>query len=73
MESFVIHIPNKKANLVKQLLKELGVTIDAVNNNLDDSNKNHIPNKETLKAIKEVKQGKGVKFASVNDLFASIK
>jgi antitoxin component of RelBE/YafQ-DinJ toxin-antitoxin module len=33
----------------------------------------HIPNKETLKAIKEVKQGKGVKFASVNDLFASIK
>jgi uncharacterized membrane protein len=37
MESFVIHIPNKKANLVKQLLKELGVTIDAVNNNLDDS------------------------------------
>ncbi|TCD27149.1 hypothetical protein EZ456_11570 [Pedobacter psychrodurus] len=72
MESFVIHIPNKKANLVKQLLKELGVTINAIEGNVEDCNKNHIPNKETLKAIKEVKEGKGIKFASVNDLFASI-
>lgn len=72
MESFVIHIPNKKANLVKQLLKELGVTINTIDSNAEDCNKSHIPNKETLKAIKEVKEGKGVKFASVNDLFASI-
>ncbi len=73
MESFVIHIPNKKANLVKQLLKELGVTISAIDGNMEDCNKNHIPNEETLKAIKEVKEGKGVKFAGVNELFASIK
>ena len=72
MESFVIHIPNKKANLVKQLLKELGVTINAIEGKAEDCNKSHIPNKETLKAIKEVKEGKGVKFATVNDLFASI-
>jgi len=73
MESFVIHIPSKKANLVKELLKELGVTLKALDPNLEDCNKNHVPNEETIKAMTEVKEGKGVKFATASDLFASIK
>lgn len=73
MESFVIHIPTKKAGLVKELLKELGVTFDKVDTDLGNCNKNHVPNAETIKAMNEVKEGKGVKFASADDLFASIK
>lgn len=73
MESFVIHIPTKKASLVKELLKELGVTFDKVDSESGSCDKNHVPNEETIKAMDEVKKGKGIKFASAEDLFASIK
>jgi len=72
MESYVINVPDKKANLVKQLLKELGVKISAFNSDFDSCEQSHMPNKETIKAIKEIKAGKGVKFASSKDLFSSI-
>ncbi|MBC6110442.1 hypothetical protein ACFOG5_05265 [Pedobacter fastidiosus] len=73
MESYVINIPDKKANLVKELLKELGVEISAIGSDSQHCNENHIPNKQTLKAIKEVKAGKGIRFINAKDLFGSIK
>jgi antitoxin component of RelBE/YafQ-DinJ toxin-antitoxin module len=32
----------------------------------------HIPNKETIKAMKDAEQGKGIKVNSVDELFDSI-
>jgi hypothetical protein len=53
METLVINIPNKKSALVKQLLKELGVTIDT------DAVVEHrkIPNELTVRAIEDAHNG----------------
>ena len=58
METLVINIPEKKSALVKQLLKELGVTIDK--KAIVKSTKPHIPNALTAKTIEDARNGIGV-------------
>jgi hypothetical protein len=67
METLVINIPDKKSALVKQLLRELGVTIDkkaTVN-----CTKSHIPNALTAKTIEDARNGIGLE-GPITDLKA---
>lgn len=63
METLEIKVPEEKASLVKTLLKELGVS--------SKIKKEKEPNKETIAAMKELEEGKGVPFDSVEALFGS--
>jgi hypothetical protein len=58
METLVINVPDKKSALVKQLLKELGVTID--NQAVITSAKNSAPNKLTAETIENAHKGIGL-------------
>lgn len=55
METLIINIPEKKSILVKQLLKELGVTFSKKDNKYPN-----VPNEVTMKAIKDAHNGVGV-------------
>ncbi len=50
METFLVSVPEKKSSLVKQLLKELGIVINA------KTEKD--PNKTTLASIEKASKGK---------------
>ncbi|WP_312136677.1 hypothetical protein [Sphingobacterium sp.] len=63
MKTFIIELPEEETKLFKQLLKKLNGRIVS---------KGTSPNKETIDAMNELKQGKGVKFSSVADLFKSV-
>lgn len=63
MQTLVIKVPEEKASFILTLLKELGISV---------KEGEHSPNKETLAAMKELKEGKGKKFDSVESLFNSI-
>lgn len=65
MKILEIEVPDNKTRLVKEFLKELGVTIKV------KKDKN-TPNAETIAAMQELKAGKGVKFNNVEALFDSI-
>ncbi len=52
METLIINIPDKKSALVKQLLKELGVTIKSA--------KGTVPNALTLETIEKAHKGIGL-------------
>ena len=65
MQTLEIYVPDGKTRLVKEFLKELGVTIKV-------KKKANTPNKETIAAMDELKMGKGVKFQNVEELFKSI-
>jgi len=56
METLIINIPEKKSELVKQLLKELGVTFKRENSD----NSNPVPNSITLKTINDAHNGIGI-------------
>ena len=58
METLVINIPEKKSALVKQLLKELGVTIDK--KAVVKTSKSRTPNALTMKTIDEARKGFGI-------------
>ena len=58
MERLVINIPGKKSALVKQLLKELGVTID--NQPVEKNEKNATPNALTAETIDNARKGIGL-------------
>ena len=65
METFSITVPDKKSNLVKQLLKELGVTI---NKDLEKS-----PNKQTLSSMAKTSKGERLtKSSSHEDLMQKL-
>ena len=65
METFSISVPDKKSSLVKQLLKELGVTI---NKDLEK-----IPNKKTLSSMAKTNKGEGLtKSSSHEDLMQKL-
>jgi ABC-type uncharacterized transport system involved in gliding motility auxiliary subunit len=59
METLVINIPDKKSDLVKQLLKELGVTINPATVDKNVKSKN-IPNPLTAKTIEDAHNGIGL-------------
>ncbi len=65
MQTLEIKVPENKKRLVKELLKELGVTVKV-------KKENNIPNAETIAAMDELKAGKGKKFRNVEELFKSI-
>jgi hypothetical protein len=65
METLEIQVPDGKTRLVKEFLKELGVTIKV-------KSKKELANPNTLAAMKELRDGKGVRFKSVEELFNSI-
>lgn len=65
MQTLEIKVPDSKAHIVKDFLKELGVTVKV-------KKENKIPNAETVAAMDELKAGKGTKFNSVEELFNSI-
>jgi len=64
MQPLEINVPDNKTRLVKEFLKELGVTVKV--------KKKNIPNAETIAAMDELKAGKGKKFKNVEELFNSI-
>jgi hypothetical protein len=64
MQTLEINVPDNKTRLVKEFLKELGVTVKV--------KKKNIPNAETIAAMDELKAGKGKKFKNVEELFNSI-
>ncbi|MCH5599923.1 hypothetical protein [Niabella ginsengisoli] len=66
MQSLEIKVPDDKANLIKALLKELGIGVT------DKKKQNAIPNADTIAAMKELKSGKGKRFDSVEALFNNI-
>jgi hypothetical protein len=65
MQTLEIKVPDSKTRLVKEFLKELGVTVKV-------KKENNIPNADTKAAMDELKAGKGKKFKNVEDLFNSI-
>jgi hypothetical protein len=64
MQTLEIKVPDNKTRLVKEFLKELGVTIKV--------KKQNTPNTDTIAAMDELKAGKGKKFKNVDELFNSI-
>lgn len=63
-----IEIPDKKTTLVKQLLKELGVTVK-IEKVAVSKNK---PNAETQKAIEAARAGKTKKIKNLDSFFKSL-
>ncbi|HVW16535.1 MAG TPA: hypothetical protein VHB54_22075 [Mucilaginibacter sp.] len=59
METLVIKVPEKKSAFVKQLLKELGVTIDT-KASTKSRKTTHAPNPLTAKTIEDAHKGIGL-------------
>ncbi|HEY8781517.1 MAG TPA: hypothetical protein VIM16_07885 [Mucilaginibacter sp.] len=65
MQTLEIKVPDNKARLVKEFLKEVGATVKV-------KKENNIPNAETIAAMNELKAGKGKRFKDAGELFNSI-
>ena len=65
MQTLEIKVPDNKTRLVKEFLKELGVTVKV-------KKEEKVPNADTIAAMDELKAGKGKKFKNVEELFKSI-
>jgi len=63
MKTLTIELPEEEIKLLKLLLKKLNGRIVS---------QNTTPNTETIDAMNELKQDKGVKFSSVSELFKSV-
>lgn len=65
MQILEINVPDNKTRLVKEFLKELGVSVKV-------KKQPGTPNADTIAAMAELKAGKGKKFKSVDELFGNI-
>ena len=65
MQILEIKVPDNKTRVVKEFLKEMGITIKI-------KKENKIPNADTILVMEELKEGKGIKFKSVDALFRSV-
>ena len=84
MQTLEIQVPDNKLDLIKDFLKELevnfkidtdtsGIKITLTIKTVKKTEANSlIPNADTLKAMNELKAGKGKRFGSVEELFNSI-
>lgn len=63
MKTITVQLPEEETKLFKLLLKKLNGKIVS---------QSRTPNKETIEAMRELKDGKGVKFRSVEELFKSV-
>ena len=70
MTTLTIQVPDKKANLIKQLLKELDVKIVTPTN--EGCDLDHTPNAETIKAIEDARKGKTKRITDLKAFFDSI-
>lgn len=72
METLTINVPEKKIALVKQLLKELGVTIDTKRKTKRTKNAN--PNALTIETIEKAHKGIGLNkpIKSIDDFVNSL-
>lgn len=71
MTTLTIHIPAKKASLVKQLLMELDVKIETIAP-VNPKKLHHTPNAETIKAIEDARKGKTKRITNFKTFFDSI-
>lgn len=65
MTTLTIHIPDSKADFIKQLLKELDVKIET-------TKEEHTPNAETIKAIEDARNGKTTHISDFKAFFESV-
>ncbi len=63
MTTLTIELPEEEISLFKDLLKKLNGKVISVS---------HVPNKETLKAMNELKEGKGIRVKNVDELLKLI-
>ncbi len=71
MTTLTIHIPAKKASLVKQLLMELDVKIETADP-VKRQKLHHTPNAETMKAIEDARKRKTRLITNFKKFFDSI-
>lgn len=63
MITLTIELPEEETSFFKEFLSKIHGKIIS---------EDRVPNEETIKAMKELKEGKGLKFNSVDELFKSI-
>ena len=63
MITITVELPEEETSFFKEFLSKIHGKIIS---------EDRVPNKETVRAMKEIKKGKGVKFNSVDELFESI-
>ena len=63
MITITVELPEEETSFFKEFLSKIHGKIIS---------EDRVPNKETVRAMKEIKEGKGVKFNSVDELFESI-
>lgn len=71
MTTLTIHIPAKRASLVKQLLMELDVKVETTDP-VPPKKLLHTPNAETIKAIEDARKGKTKRITNFKPFFDSI-
>ncbi len=69
MTTLTIHIPDSKADFIKQLLKELDVKVETKKESKKAERK---PNAETIKAMEDAKRGKTMPITNIKAFFESI-
>lgn len=73
MITLTIHIPDKKAGLIRPLLKELDITTAPVVTKKNNNGKSlHLPNSETVKAIENAGTGKTKHVTDFKAFWASV-
>ena len=74
METVIIEAEGKKLKALLSVLSVLDIPFKKEKSAIRGKISSEVmfPNKETIRAMKELKEGKGVKFNSVDELFKSI-
>lgn len=68
MTTIIINEKTKKGRIILDLIHEMGI-----GKIIEDQNKPHVPNKVTLKAIKDADEGRTVKCGNFNDYLEKVK
>ncbi len=66
METIILRPKNKRESRIFMEMAK------ALNTPFETKDEGKVPNKETIKAMEELKKGKGIRFDSVSSLFTSI-
>lgn len=74
MTTIVINEKTKIGKLIMNMIRETkcGQIIDEKKQDKEYCKLPHIPNAETIKAMKDAKAGKGTKFTSTKELFKAL-
>jgi antitoxin component of RelBE/YafQ-DinJ toxin-antitoxin module len=63
MVTLTVELPEEETTFFKEFLSKIHGKVIS---------EDRVPNKETVRAMKELKEGKGLKFNTVDELFKSI-